>query len=407
MKFRTATFLTFLLSAAACLGATNDDLVFIHHSCGANWLGNSLNAALVAKDYIDERNDITYGTALSPDTGRPASLGGTPGDNTNMDHWIRWFNDYLLNVMVYGCANGTNRIIMFKSCYPISGVSSDGTDPGDPFSASQTLANYKAVYRHLYGGNYTNGGYVYLPLEDVFAAHPEILFIPVTAPPLRYDATDTDDAARARGFNTWLKGEWLAGYNSDNPGYNNVAVFDWFDVLAFASNSAVYPNRLHTNYHSGDSHPNSTANATSTYIFATCPTNFIDAAWAAFTNQDVDADTMPDWWEKQYFPNLTTMTSTSDSDGDEFLDVDEFRAGTHATNGASFLGFTNAFEFSAAQFVVRWYSVDGKHYSIQRSTNLSGGFAPLDTNLPATAPLNVYTDAVDGVGSAFYRVQLD
>ena len=49
-----------------------DDLIFIHHSCGQNWLNNSLHAALLAKDYIDERNDITYGTALNPDAGRTA-----------------------------------------------------------------------------------------------------------------------------------------------------------------------------------------------------------------------------------------------------------------------------------------------------------------------------------------------
>ena len=34
--------------------ATTDDLVFIHHSCGNNWLSNSLHAALLAKNYIDE-----------------------------------------------------------------------------------------------------------------------------------------------------------------------------------------------------------------------------------------------------------------------------------------------------------------------------------------------------------------
>ena len=65
---------------------TPDDLVFVHHYCGANWLSNSLNTALLAKDYIDERNDIYYGTTMSPDPGRPISLGGAPGDNTNMNH---------------------------------------------------------------------------------------------------------------------------------------------------------------------------------------------------------------------------------------------------------------------------------------------------------------------------------
>lgn len=268
---------------------TTDDLVFIHHSCGQNWLDDSLNDALVAKDYIDERNDITYGTDVAPDSGRPDSLGSVPGDNTNMNHWVLWFNDYLQGVKSYGAATGFNRIIMFKSCYPISNVTDDGTEPGDPFSDSQTIANYKAVYRHPGGsGNtYSYDGYTYKPLEDIFAENPNILFIPVTAPPRHYspsDATDDAEAHRARLFNNWLKNDWLAAYKAAHPGLNNVAVFDWFNLLAYADDHATHPNRLKAEYGGtgGDSHPNSTANSYSTQIFATNSGNFIDAAWQAF-----------------------------------------------------------------------------------------------------------------------------
>jgi|GEM_PF-6291301 len=62
---------TLLLLPAWAWSATpsaDDDLVFVHHSCGANWLSNGqLNATLTAKDYIDERNDIYYGTDMTPD----------------------------------------------------------------------------------------------------------------------------------------------------------------------------------------------------------------------------------------------------------------------------------------------------------------------------------------------------
>jgi uncharacterized repeat protein (TIGR01451 family) len=269
--------------------ATDDDLVFIHHSCGSNWLGNSLHDALLAKDYIDERNDITYGTDLAPDAGRPDSLASTPGDQTNMNHWVRWFNDYLDGVKAHGTADGVNRIIMFKSCYPISNVTGDGTEPGDPFSSSQTTANYKAVYRHANGsGNtYSYGGYTYKPLEDIFAENPDTLFIPVTAPPRHYapsDATNDTEAGRARQFNNWLKNDWLDGYNAAHPGLNNVAVFDWFDVLAYPDDHGSHPNRLKAEYggESGNSHPNSTANSDSTAVFATNPDSFIDGAWCAF-----------------------------------------------------------------------------------------------------------------------------
>ncbi len=270
---------------------TTDDLIFIHHSCGANWLSNSLNTALLAKDYIDERNDITYGSVLSPDTDRLASLAPTPGDKTDMNHWILWFNDYLESVKTWDCSDGENKIILFKSCYPISNIYSDGTEPGDPFSAIRNVVNYKAVYRHPDGaGNtYTHNEKTYYPLEDIFAANPNTLFIAVTAPPRNYgptDATDDAQAQRARDFNNWLKTDWLDSYNTANPGLNNVAVFDWFNILAYPEDHADHPNRLREEYggNDGDSHPNSTANAYSTMQFASNETNFIDTAWDLFNS---------------------------------------------------------------------------------------------------------------------------
>jgi len=249
-----------------------------------------LHSALLAKDYIDERNDITYGTAMLPDSGRPASLGSTPGNSTNMNHWILWFNDYLDGVKDQDTSDGFNKIIMFKSCYPISNISSDGTEPGDPFSSSQTTVNYKAVYRHPdgTGHTYSQGGYSYKPLEDIFAENPDVLFIPVTAPPLNYTATTDANAHRARLFNNWLKDDWLGSYNTAHPVLDNVAVFDWFDVLAYPDDHSSHPNRLKEEYGgaSDNSHPNSTANAYSTQVFATNPDNFIDNAWNAFTGSN-------------------------------------------------------------------------------------------------------------------------
>lgn len=282
-----------------------DDVVFIHHSCGANWLSSGLHSALLAKNYINERNDITYGTDLAPDSERPDSLASTPGDHTDMNHWILWFNDYFQGVLRHGCADGTNRIILFKSCYPISGVGSAGTEPGDPFSSSKTLANYKALYRHPGGpgGSYTNSGLLYKPLEDIFAEHPDILFIPVTAPPLCNTCTTDADGHRAREFNNWLKTEWYADYTTRYPNHKNVAVFDWFDVLANADEAGSLPNRLKTAYggSSSDSHPNSTANTTSTWFFATRSGNFLDTAWNAFC---------PVWTQQTFRLNAVALTNS-------------------------------------------------------------------------------------------------
>ncbi|MDP8217318.1 MAG: discoidin domain-containing protein [Candidatus Theseobacter exili] len=279
------------ISAGATV-SDDDDVVFIHHSCGSNWLSNSLNAALLAKSYINERNDITYGTPVSPDSGRPDSLGGAAGDSTNINHWILWFNDYLSRVKQHGCADGQNRIIMFKSCYPISNISSAGTEPGNPFSGSQTIANYRSVFRHPdgSGNNYSDNGYQYKPLEDIFAENPDTLFIVVTAPPRHYgpsDATNDTQAHNARVFNNWLKNTWLNSYNTSNPDAKNVSVFDWFDFLSYSDDHASHPNRLKQAYggNSGDSHPNSTANSESTGFFATNQNNFLDTVWNEFVSE--------------------------------------------------------------------------------------------------------------------------
>jgi hypothetical protein len=282
--------------------ATDDDLVFIHHSVGSNWLNSGLETKLLQKPYIDERNDIGYGTAMDPDANRPPSLGAKPGDLTDMNHWILWFNDYLEGVRAHGSATGFNRITMFKSCYPNSQVASDGVEPGDPFSAEKTLANYKAIFRHPTGPGqvYDRAGIEYRPLEDVFAANADVLFVVVTSPPLHYapsDATNDANAHRARRFNNWLKNTWLPAYNFAHPDLDNVVVFDLFDVLAYPDNHPLHPNRLRAEYggESGDSHPNEAGNDAATDLFAG-EGAFLDTAWKDY----VEEDTPLPW--RQYIP---------------------------------------------------------------------------------------------------------
>jgi PKD domain len=262
--------------------------VFIHHSCGENWLNSGLHRALLAKPYIDDRNDITYGTELRPDPGRPASLGSPAGDLTDMHHWILWFNDYFNTVRAHGCRGGANRIILFKSCFPNSHIDDAGTEPGEPFGDWKAVANYKAVFRHAAGPGktYEHEGHNYHALGDIFAQHPDTLFIYVTAPPECRQETTLAIAGHARDFNDWLKLEWLPGYIRATK-LHNVAVFDWFDLLAATPADSSHANFLRAGYggESGDSHPNGAANACSTEVFATGPKNFLDQAWQAFTKK--------------------------------------------------------------------------------------------------------------------------
>ncbi len=279
---RVGLFVCLVLSG---ISVQADDLVFIHHSVGQNWLDHSLRGALEAKAYIDQVNEITYGTVVLPDTGRPASLDAVPGDSTDMNTWLLWFNDYKTHVQSYP-SSSVNTIVMFKSCFPNSDTTSDGTEPGDPFG-DLTLANLKALYRHPGGAgrSYGANGQFYHPLEDVFAANPDTLFIAVTSPPLNNSSTDNNAAHRARLFNNWLKGTWLPAYNAAHPGLKNVAVFDLFNELA-NGDGVSHPNRLKSIYGGAtdDSHPNDAANAHLTAVFATGANDFIDTAWTAFGN---------------------------------------------------------------------------------------------------------------------------
>ncbi|MGA1821189.1 MAG: PQQ-binding-like beta-propeller repeat protein, partial [Thermoplasmatota archaeon] len=269
--------------------SSSDDIIFIHHSVGRNWLDHSLHNALLEKSFIEQRNDITYDVVVQNDSGRPKTLGDQPGDRTDMHHWLFWFNDYLDHVKSFNCSGGENRIIMFKSCYPMSDVQYDGSYYGDPFDSLRTLTNYQAVYRNLNGTNatYTYGNRAYYSLEYIFSQNPDTLFIPLTAPPRHSrpnDRTNDTNAHRARVFNEWLKYEWVEEYNRNHPGLNNVQVFDLFDLLAYPDNHTSYPNRLKDEYggNTGDSHPNDHGNENATAVFAADVNNFIDMAWSLF-----------------------------------------------------------------------------------------------------------------------------
>lgn len=133
-------------------------LIFIHHSCGGNWLatGNgNLGSALNANNYyVSETN---YGWNAEP--------GDSLGDHTDTSDWPSWFNDkkmpYVYNnnyhsayTNTIGNPGGENEIIMFKSCFPLSEVGSSINDEKD----------------------------IYNSLLPYFAAHQNKLFVLITPP---------------------------------------------------------------------------------------------------------------------------------------------------------------------------------------------------------------------------------
>lgn len=47
---------------------------------------------------------------------------------------------------------------------------------------------------------------------------------------------------------------------------------------------------------------------------------------------DIDYDGLPDWWELQYFGDITNAVSTNDPDSDTILNIVEYQRGTNPTN---------------------------------------------------------------------------
>jgi hypothetical protein len=132
-------------------------------------------------------------------------------------------------------------------------------------------------------------------------------------------------------------------------------------------------------------------------------------------NADSDGDGIPDAWMTKHFLHTTGLVgdlsrADDDPDGDGMSNWKEWRTGTVPTNAASCLAMSGLARNPsvASQFVVSWRSETNMFYTLQAGTNLINGFnQTLGSNIPATYPVNVYTDSVSGVACRFYRVKVE
>ena len=234
-------------------------LVFIHHSCGENWLADShgnLGKTLHDNNYFV--SDTNYGWG-------PHSI----GDSTDITDWPKWFTSteskqYLSALYRESGKHspftrkrsdpgGENQIIMFKSCFPNSNL--EGRPNDKPSRGSGlTVSNAKAIYSDLL---------------KYFKSRPDKLYIAITAPPVQ----DPTFSANARAFNNWLVQDWLREYKG-----KNVAVFDFYNVLTGPGNHHRFHNGgiehvakkgRNTHYYpsNGDDHPSPKGNRKATEEF--------------------------------------------------------------------------------------------------------------------------------------------
>ena len=282
--------------------AGNKKLIFIHHSTGGQMLADNyggLGRLLMNSGYFV--SDVCYEWSV-PYNNTPVPI----GSRTDIGNWYTWFADETIqsngvarrdNIMnavynkftkdSYNTNNfgsytrsssdpgGENEVVIFKSCYPNSEIypnNSTYPNPTDLFGymrderpTAYTESNVRAVYNAI------------LPY---FQAHPEKMFVVITAPS-RPSYENSGNGNRARSFDNWLVNEWLQDADYVNK---NVYVWDYFNVLTNVNNhhyvvngeivhvtASGSGNSTISSYHaSGDDHPNPTAASKGATEFIQC-----------------------------------------------------------------------------------------------------------------------------------------
>ena len=248
--------------------------LFIHHSCGLFWL-HSNNGGL--RDALQDPARTNFPIEVHDAWGVD-----TIADETEVCKWLPKFETMLDliftfddSVDVYYTHPGDcTRIILVKSCYSASDIDSEVTPPGDHYSSKKTIWNYKAAY---------------LACSQIFREHPDALRLAVTAPPrhqgeLRVNGLPyytQQNGLNCWAFNDWFTGEFVENYRKET-GLNNLAVFNWFEVLANPVSDPVAPGALKDIYCqdpvTNQSHPNQAGNLAGTAAFIPF-FNDVMAAW--------------------------------------------------------------------------------------------------------------------------------
>lgn len=251
-------------------------LLFIHHSCGGQWLGTAGpefgdGAACIFRSHPNG-GDLRDQLQRNGYEVHEASYGSEIGKDTDIFDWLPKFQSSMDTVLRIDeqdrllAPSWKNEVVVFKSCYPNNDFISEGSPPGSARGPELTVWNARATFSAL------------LPL---FERHPEVLFLYVTAPPLAPriapspawkvvarkllrqpdPATVRAEHARlARMFQNWMTSPdgWLKSYSG-----KNVAVFDYYGILtAGQSNLSVYS--THEGY---DSHPSAAGNQEASRAF--------------------------------------------------------------------------------------------------------------------------------------------
>jgi len=215
------------------------NVIFLHHSVGHNLIEEGgVRERFTEAGYNFWDHGYNWHGLRGPDGSPTGYSYNIPDDNTDPDGLAKVFAQRAYGIPLNAFSGLLqHEVIAFKSCFPVSHISSDGQ-----------LERYKLYY---------------LAMRDVMDQHPDRIFIVVTPPPLNPAETNAEAAARARAFANWLKSD---AYLSGHP---NVFTFDLFGYLAEDDPTSPEYNMLRKTYREGsDSHPNRTANKKIGPLFA-------------------------------------------------------------------------------------------------------------------------------------------
>lgn len=124
----------------------------------------------------------------------------------------------------------------------------------------------------------------------------------------------------------------------------------------------------------------------------------------ALDTRDVDQDGLNNSWER----SLGSDENKPDSDDDGMTDGDEFAAGTDVTDADSVMAILQL-SSTADGVRIRWASVPGKNYSVQRQTGLLNGCFETVAD-PVTAvdsETEMLLEESPAASRALYRIQLE